>query len=64
VSALRGFGMTFDLTTGGMRNWYVGADGVTRWADNEEPVSGMFDDIPEPIDPYGCENPVSQTEGD
>jgi hypothetical protein len=32
--------MVFDLETGGMRNWYIGADGVKRWADTEEPVEG------------------------
>lgn len=32
-SALRGFGTT--ITVGGARNWYVGIDGVKRWADNQ-----------------------------
>lgn len=36
--SLRGFGTTYDLETGRARNWYVGADGVKRWADNDEPV--------------------------
>jgi hypothetical protein len=32
-------------------------------ADREPPVLvGMFDPIPMPRDPYGCENPVSQSE--
>lgn len=34
VRLLRGFGMTLDLETGRVRNWYVGADGVKRWADD------------------------------
>lgn len=56
---LRGFGMTF--ANGAARNWYVGADGVKRWADNDEnvaaedrplPTSGpLFDAIPTPRDP-------------
>ena len=32
-SALRGFGTT--ITVGGARNWYVGTDGVKRWADDQ-----------------------------
>jgi hypothetical protein len=29
--------------------------------DREPPVLvGMFDPIPRPVDPYGCENPVNQ----
>lgn len=35
---LRGFGMTFDTQTGVVRRWYVGSDGVKRWADNDQPV--------------------------
>ena len=35
---LRGFGFTLDLETGRMRQWYCGADGVKRWADNDKPV--------------------------
>lgn len=34
---LRGFGVT--ITPGAARNWYVGADGVKRWANNDSPVS-------------------------
>jgi hypothetical protein len=31
--------------------------------DREPPVLvGMFDPIPRPVDPYGCENPVSGDE--
>jgi len=33
---LRGFGFVFE--NGGMRNWYVGPDGVQRWADTDQPV--------------------------
>lgn len=33
--------------------------------DREPPVLvGMFEPIPRTVDPYGCENPVSQEEGD
>lgn len=35
---LRGFGVTI-MATGGARRWYVGADGVQRWADNDRPVT-------------------------
>lgn len=38
ISTLRGFGTTFDLTTGRARNWYVAGDGVKRWADNDKPA--------------------------
>lgn len=34
-AVLRGFGVT--ITPGGARNWYVGADGVKRWANNDRP---------------------------
>lgn len=36
--SLRGFGVTVDLATGRMRNWYAGADGIRRWADTDQPV--------------------------
>lgn len=36
---LRGFGTTFDLQTGAARSWYVGADGIERWADNDQPTT-------------------------
>lgn len=35
---LRGFGVTI-MAAGHARRWYVGADGVQRWADNDRPVS-------------------------
>jgi hypothetical protein len=35
---LRGFGMTLDLETGRMRNWYVDREGVKRWADDDSTV--------------------------
>lgn len=38
MADLRGFGVTFDLETGRSRMWYVGADGVKRWADDDAPV--------------------------
>jgi hypothetical protein len=33
---LRGFGFTFSAGT--TRRWYLGADGVKRWADNDQPA--------------------------
>lgn len=38
--SLRGFGFTLELGPEGMgvRNWYVGADGIQRWADTDQPV--------------------------
>lgn len=38
---LRGFGMTFDLSSGGFRNWYIDREGAKRWADNDELVRGL-----------------------
>lgn len=38
MTGLRGFGVTVDLATGRMRNWYSGADGIKRWADADQPV--------------------------
>ena len=38
MSALRGFGFTFDVATRRIRNWYVAEDGKKRWLDNNEPV--------------------------
>lgn len=37
-AVLRGFGMTLDLETGRMRNWYVDREGVKRWADDDSEV--------------------------
>ncbi len=37
-SSLRGFGFTFDVATQRVRNWYMGRDGVQRWADDDTPV--------------------------
>lgn len=36
--SLRGFGATFDLQSGTSRSWYVGRDGIERWADNGQPT--------------------------
>lgn len=33
-----GFGVSIDLETGAARAWYMGPDGVQRWADTDEPV--------------------------
>ena len=33
-----GFGTTYDTRTGVSRAWYLGRDGVMRWADNDKPV--------------------------
>lgn len=35
---LIGFGLTFDIARGCVRNWYQDAGGMKRWADNDEPV--------------------------
>jgi hypothetical protein len=43
MDGLRGFGIRFDAETGACRNWYIGTEGVQRWADNDEPVE---DDSP------------------
>lgn len=34
---LRGFGVTI-MAEGSARRWYVGADGIKRWADNDKPA--------------------------
>ena len=47
MSTLRGFGFTFDVERGTTRQWYMGADGIQRWADNDKPV------VPDRIDPEG-----------
>lgn len=36
---MRGFGMQLDIESGTMRRWFVGADGIKRWADNDTPVN-------------------------
>ncbi len=36
---MRGFGFQLDIVSGCVRNWYSGADGVQRWADNDQPCS-------------------------
>lgn len=41
MSTLRGFGMTFDCTSGRFRNWYLDSEGAKRWADNDELVAGL-----------------------
>jgi hypothetical protein len=51
MSSLRGFGMTFDVQSGSVRNWYIDGEGAKRWADNDELVrglSGLQDDPPQP----------------
>ena len=39
MSALRGFGFTYDMASGTSRTWYYGEDGVKRWADNDQTVT-------------------------
>ena len=54
MGTLRGFGLTFDTQTGGMRNWYIDGEGAKRWADNDEIVRGLagqHDDEPQPEPP-------------
>lgn len=38
-----GFGFTLDLERGAMRQWYMGRDGVKRWADTNAPVDSGSD---------------------
>ena len=45
---LRGFGFVFG--GGRTRNWYVGADGVRRWADNDQPMDTAMPDRPVPME--------------
>jgi hypothetical protein len=42
---LRGFGMTLDLETGRMRNWYVDREGVQRWVDDDSAVEVSDGDV-------------------
>lgn len=37
---MRGFGMTYDMRTGAMRNWYIDSEGAKRWVDNDALVDG------------------------
>lgn len=60
---LRGFGLTLDLTTGGMRNWYIDGEGATRWADNDELVRGPNGQQEESATPERY-RPANGTEGD
>lgn len=41
MSALRGFGITFDFPSGRARSWYIDSEGAKRWADNDELVQGV-----------------------
>lgn len=62
---MRGFGFQLDIASGRVRNWYSGADGVQRWADNDQPCNytdhleanfqKLFGDIPQP-------GPLAETE--
>lgn len=36
-----GFGFTFDVERGTLRRWYMGRDGVKRWADTGEPIEAQ-----------------------
>lgn len=45
---LRGFGLVFGA--GGVRNWYVGADGIRRWSDNDQPMDTAVPDSPVPME--------------
>jgi hypothetical protein len=38
MSITGGFGFTMDLERAAMRQWYMGRDGVKRWADTDTPV--------------------------
>ncbi len=37
-AGLRGFGLTLSMQPTGARHWYIGADGVKRWVDNDLPA--------------------------
>ena len=56
-----GFGFTKDLTTGAMRRWFMGRDGVKRWHDTGAPTepacdrSACRDQSPGPCDNPDCE---------
>ena len=43
---LIGFGLTFDISSGRVRNWYQDVGGVKRWADDDQPID-IQDDAPE-----------------
>ena len=38
MTITRGFGTTFDLASGRARTWFVGADGMKRWASTGQPI--------------------------
>lgn len=42
---MRGFGFQYDTTTGRSRSWYCGADGIKRWADNDQPCEEIGQNI-------------------
>lgn len=60
MAITRGFGMKLDLTTGAMRRWVMGRDGVERWLDNGAPTyppcdrSACGDHRPGPCDNPEC----------
>lgn len=39
TAKIRGFGFTLDLERGSIRQWFVRADGIKRWADTDAPVT-------------------------
>lgn len=53
MGSLRGFGFTFDIEEGRVRNWYVDEEGKMRWSENDELVH------PSPSAP-----PAAQQSGD
>lgn len=48
---LRGLDLVFGA--GGVRDWYVDADGIRRWSDNDQPM-----DTPVPNRPVPMEDPA------
>ena len=40
--SLRGWGFEYDIATSRIRRWYVGADGVKRWASDDTPCETEY----------------------
>jgi hypothetical protein len=71
---MRGFGMTYDMRTGTMRNWYIDGEGAKRWVDNDALVDGLAGQhdnsgdarsnsghlIKSPASEAGCDQPAGE----
>jgi hypothetical protein len=55
-----------DMTDDEFEDFMFGSDGLFVCEEDREPpvLVGMFDPIPMPRDPYGCENPVNQEDSE